>query len=230
MNINGLDCVNVNLDPGVEELPYDADVDIREWISVPRMMKEQGLGPNGAQIACADMMALKVGELKQILDGYRTNYFLFDTAGQVELFAFRDSSNIIVDALGRNRSLIIFTYDPMLCRKPSGMVSQIMLGVTVSLRFSVPFVNVLTKADVLAVEDLKKIMSWSEDHVALMSAIYDEDPTAQTQINLDLLRVLEQSGTTSPVRPVSALEMAGLEDIYDAIQEVYMGGEDLTSD
>jgi len=66
LNSQGLDCIKVNLDPGVDQLPYEPDVDIRDWISVPEIMKEQGLGPNGAQIAAADMLALNAGEVAEV--------------------------------------------------------------------------------------------------------------------------------------------------------------------
>ena len=54
MNSLGLDAITVNLDPGVDYLMYTPDIDIREWVSLTEIMKTHNLGPNGAQIACAD--------------------------------------------------------------------------------------------------------------------------------------------------------------------------------
>ena len=50
MTLQGLDCITVNLDPGVEFMPYEPDVDIRDWVRVGEVMRDYGLGPNGAQI------------------------------------------------------------------------------------------------------------------------------------------------------------------------------------
>src|SRR2546422_389825 len=58
MQSQGLDAITVNLDPGAERLPYDPEVDIRDWIRLEEIMDEQGLGPNGAQVVAADMLAL----------------------------------------------------------------------------------------------------------------------------------------------------------------------------
>ena len=74
MHTKGFDAITVNLDPGVEYLSYTPDIDIRDWLVLADVMKEQNLGPNGAQIACADMLALKILEVKDIIDKFKTDY------------------------------------------------------------------------------------------------------------------------------------------------------------
>ncbi|EQD72996.1 Protein of unknown function, ATP binding protein, partial [mine drainage metagenome] len=73
---------------------------MRDWVRLPEIMSEYGLGPNGAQVAAADMIALKIFEVKQALQGYRSDFVLLDTPGQIELFAFREASKAMVEALG----------------------------------------------------------------------------------------------------------------------------------
>ena len=73
---SGIDAVVVNLDPGVDALPYDADIDIREWVSLEEIMDEYGLGPNGAQIAASDLMAVNIDKITDILGGVKTEYVL----------------------------------------------------------------------------------------------------------------------------------------------------------
>ncbi len=116
LDSNGVDAITINLDPGVDMLPYDADVDIREWIALDEVMGEFNLGPNGAQIVAADLMAVNIGKMKEVVDDLSTTYALVDTPGQLELFAFRESSKAIVDAFGKDDSMIIYLSDPMLCR------------------------------------------------------------------------------------------------------------------
>ncbi|MDD2779788.1 MAG: ATP/GTP-binding protein, partial [Candidatus Methanomethylophilaceae archaeon] len=53
----GIDVAVLNLDLGADALPYEADVDIREWVSMNEVMDEYALGPNGAQVVAADLMA-----------------------------------------------------------------------------------------------------------------------------------------------------------------------------
>ena len=60
---NGIDSLTVNLDPGAEKLSYVPDIDIREWVSLDEVMAEYALGPNGAQITAADLMAMNVDKI-----------------------------------------------------------------------------------------------------------------------------------------------------------------------
>ncbi len=87
--LHSLDAITVNLDPGVRSVPYKPDVDIRDWISLTEIMESHDLGPNGAQIACADMIALNIGEIKEQVEGFKSDYILIDIPGQLELFVFR---------------------------------------------------------------------------------------------------------------------------------------------
>ena len=50
MNALGRPAIIVNLDPGNENIPYKAAVDIRELVAVPVVMEEMGLGINGALV------------------------------------------------------------------------------------------------------------------------------------------------------------------------------------
>ena len=52
-----IDTIAVNLDPGAERVHYDAEFDVRDLISLTEVMTEYDLGPNGAQILAADLLA-----------------------------------------------------------------------------------------------------------------------------------------------------------------------------
>ena len=106
MNQRGLDAITVNLDPGAENLPYEPDVDIKDWISLKEIMESYELGPNGAQIAAADMLALNTSDIKESIESFKTDYVLIDTPGQLELFVFREAGKYIVQFLHPNRSMV----------------------------------------------------------------------------------------------------------------------------
>src|SRR4030042_525502 len=118
----GYDSVTVNLDPGAEELLYPPDVDVRDWIRLSEVMSEYGLGPNGAQIVAADMLALNAKEISQVLAEYNTDYVLIDTPGQMELFTFRQRSRVIIDELSGESAVIGFLFDPLVAKTPNGYV------------------------------------------------------------------------------------------------------------
>jgi len=223
---NGIDAVIVNLDPGAESLPYVPDVDIREWIDLREVMDEYALGPNGAQVVCADLMAMNIEKLTDVLGTYKTNYALIDTPGQLELFAFRRSSNVTVEALGKERSMTVFLADPMLCRTSNGFISTMMLSSIVQFRLQMPMLNVLSKSDLLDDGELDKVLSWFSDPDALYGDMLDNDRDPQTVIGMELFKALEGVGVFGDIRHVSSKDLTGLEELYAASQQCFFGGDD----
>ena len=51
------DVATVNLDPGVDSLPYSPDIDVRDYVNISELMEKYQLGPNGALIMAADLVA-----------------------------------------------------------------------------------------------------------------------------------------------------------------------------
>ncbi len=227
MDNQGYSSVTINLDPGAESLPYSADIDIRDWISLVEVMEEHDLGPNGAQIACADMIAMNALEIKNVMDEYECHYFLIDTPGQMELFTFRRASREMVRTLG-DRSFITFLFDPIISKQPNGFVSLFLLAGSSQFRFDVPFFPVISKSDMLSEEEIQNIRSWARDRWELDNALREES-TTQTQIGLELVKGIHNLGLQRDIPAVSALEPSGLEEIYSAVQDSYFGGDDLES-
>lgn len=227
LNNQGYDAITVNLDPGADSLLYAPDVDVRDWVKLNEIMAEYGLGPNGAQIAAADMMALNVKEISQVIAGFDTDYVLMDTPGQIELFTFRQSSKVIIEELSDDRAMLAFLFDPAVAKTANGYVSSLMLAATVHFRFSAPMMSLLAKVDSLSELERERIALWSRDFYALFSSLLDESSEAQTQASVEFLQGLETVGAGTPVIPVSSDTGEGIEDIYSAVQMVFEGGEDV---
>lgn len=230
MNSQGLDCVTVNLDPGAESLQYSPDLDVRDYVNLEEIMAEQGLGPNGAQVAAADMVAMNAKELSDVLETFSTNYNLIDTPGQIELFTFRSSSPVLIDAFGRDESALIYLNDPGLVKAPSGFISSVLLSATVQFRHGLPFINVLSKADLIPEEEIERIVKWSLDPFALYEALFADVATPRTLLDVEFLKAMESIGVYRRVHPVSSEITFGFEEIYTQVQQVFEGGEDLSKD
>lgn len=229
MRNRGLEVVMVNLDPGAEQLPYQPDIDIRDWLKLGDIMNEYGLGPNGAQILCADLIALNVEEIREELGSFESPYAVFDTPGQIELFAFRPAFKMSISALGR-RSFMAFLLDPMLARSPEGFISLSLLSASTQFRFGLPSLNLLSKMDLLDREELEKIIGWV-DSESLNQALLASSPSMAKESSIELFRALEAlNAFGGRIVPISANSLSGIEDLYNVIQQVYMGGEDLTAD
>lgn len=221
------DAITVNLDPGIENAPYVPDVDIRDWIKLGDVMKEYGVGPNGAQIIAADLLALNIDEMKDIIESNESDYVIFDTPGQMELFVLRQSGKFLIDTLGAEESIIGFLYDPVISKTPSGFISLMLQAASVQVRFNVPFLNILPKSDLLNDDERERIINWSRNIMDLEDAIHTEVPTMKTQLSIEFLSALRSFGASQNIIPVSSTYGSGMEDIYNAAQQIYFGGEDL---
>ncbi|KYK23446.1 hypothetical protein AYK21_02525 [Thermoplasmatales archaeon SG8-52-2] len=230
MNLRGLDAITVNLDPGAENLPYEPDVDIRDWISLKEIMETYELGPNGAQIACADMLALNTSDIKKSIEAFKTDYVLMDTPGQLELFVFREAGKFIIKFLNPERSIIAYLLDPSLAKTASGFVSQLLLAISTNFRLGRSQINILSKSDMLSSEDFEKIKNWSKETDNLNTAIMDEEASIYREMSEGILNLISDFGTQSKLFPTGKQDFFGIEDLYTQIQLQFEGGEDLMSD
>jgi len=221
------DAITVNLDPGVDKLPYTPDIDIREWISLDEVMKEYNLGPNGAQVVCADMVALNAKEVEERIKGYRTDYVLVDTPGQLELFVFRSTGRVIVEQLDINHSILAFVIDPALATTPTNFVSQLMLSAITQFRMSVPLVNILSKIDIVDNGALSMILEWGKNTEKLYGDLMVKSPSMYYQLSEGMMAVIREMEAHTALIPISNETLEGMEDFYTAIQNTFMGGEDL---
>ena len=226
LDTTGTESIIINLDPGVDMLPYDADVDIRDWVALDEVMAEFNLGPNGAQVVASDLMAVNINKMKEVVDDYTETYALVDTPGQLELFAFRESSRTIVNAFGKENSMVVYLSDPMLCKSSNGFISNMVLASLVQFRLELPIINILTKIDVLTEEETQMMLNWYNDPEALYDDLLDNDSNPQTIVGSELFKALENIGILGEMRAASAVQSIGLEEIYAAAQLQFFGGDD----
>ena len=228
--VHGIDSIIVNLDPGAENLPYKPDVDIRDWISLSEVMESHQLGPNGAQIACADMIALNSDDIKKSIESFKVDFVVIDTPGQLELFVFRESGRFILNTLKPNKSIIGYLIDHILARNPSGFVSQLLLSLNTQFRLAHPQMNILSKTDMLTEKELEEVISWSNDPFILEEAIANQKATIHREMSEGILRLIEGFMQQTMLLPVSKEEFYGIDDVYTQLQYIFEGGEDVLSD
>ena len=228
--LRGVDAITVNLDPGAENLPYEPDVDIRDWISLREVMDSHGLGPNGAQIACADMLALNTSDIKKSIESFKTDYILMDTPGQLELFVFRESGKYIVKFLNPQRSITAYLLDYALAKTASGFVSQLLLSINTSFRLNQPQINILSKSDMLMENEKEQVIRWSKDTGELYNAVINEEASVHREMSEGILQMIQSFGSHAVLSPTGKEDFFGIEDLYTTIQLQFEGGEDLMSD
>jgi GTPase SAR1 family protein len=217
--------VALNLDPGAVTLPYDADIDVRDYVDIAAIMESYGLGPNGSLVMASDMIATKMGEIQDELDGLNPDYVIVDTPGQIELFAFRASGPYFVSNLHADAKATIFAFDGVLVSSPINYVSISLLASSVKLRLKTSQVNVLTKRD-LVIEKLKDIMDWAGSHTALEKALEAEKDAEYSLLSKDLARSMSKGGFAPGLVAVSGLTMNGIVNLGAALSRTLNQGED----
>jgi GTPase SAR1 family protein len=192
-------------------------------------MEKHGLGPNGAQIACADMIAFNSSEIKESIESYKTDYILVDTPGQLELFVFRESGKFIIDFLNPKKSIVAYLIDFALARNASGFISQLLLSLSSNFRLNKPQINILSKSDMLSDEEKELVLRWSKDSESLYSAINLEKASIYREMSENILNMIQNFESTTVLTPTGK-NLDGIEDLYTSIQFQFEGGEDLMSD
>lgn len=223
---NDYDAIIVNLDPGAEYLPYEPDIDIREFISLSEVMSAYSLGPNGAQVVAADLLLDNVDKIKSKLELYDDYYVIFDTPGQIELFTFRPGSPLLVKSLAGEKAMIAFIADSMVSQTPSGFISEKMLFGSVYSRFFVPMMFVLNKIDLIGEDRVKEITAWEENPDLLYDSFRDENTDSVKDYFLNVITALKDSDIINKIIPVSSKDSFGFEDIYTGMYDFFQGGED----
>jgi len=223
-----IDVLLVNLDPAVEETPYQPDIDVRDYVTVKEIMKERGLGPNGAIIEAIDELTLYVDEIKKEVYEFKPGYVIYDTPGQMELFAFRASGVEVVSKLSGDRSSVVFLFDSLLSVRPSSFVSLMLLAASTHYRLAKPQLIVLNKIDLLDETRLAKISEWVENPDTL-SVDLEREGGPETPLHESIVRALADYLSVFELIPVSSTKGLGLEKVYSVLQEIYVGGEDYTT-
>jgi GTPase SAR1 family protein len=222
MDNNYLDVITVNLDPAARRLPYNPDVDIRDYVNVDDVMNQLGLGPNGALIASVDMVAGQIDKIKEEIESTKSEYVIVDTPGQIELFAYRSTGPLIVSALGGQTTVNLHLLDPNLVRYPTGFVSLALLGLSLQYRFTATQFTLLAKSDLLSDEEVTRIVGWSTNSAQLYENVDTEGKGVTRDVSKIICEVLDRIGSSGEVIPVSAQREEGLDVLYAELERVWV--------
>jgi GTPase SAR1 family protein len=218
----------VNLDPGALKLPYSPDIDVRDHVNVEDLMEKYGLGPNGALIMAADLIADKIEEISKEIEELDSDIVLVDTSGQMELFAFRASGPYIANELTKEPKAIVYLFDAVFSVNPLNYVSNLFLSTAVYNRFFLPQVHVLSKCDLLPKEEVDKIVDWSANPNALETSIEQKLEGTKRLLSRNVMRAIYQLGLKFLLTPISAKTNEGMINFNTFLERILAGGEKYT--
>ena len=220
--------ITVNLDPGVVNLPYAPDIDIRNSIDLNQIMDEYNLGPNGALVLAADLIAEEAERIGGEIEALQADVVLVDTPGQMELFAFRASGPYIANELTKEQKAILYLFDAVFSFNPLNYVSNMFLSAAVYNRFFFPQLHVLSKCDLLPPEEAKHILEWPADPDALEAVIEEKLTGTRMLLSRDMMHAIYGLGLEFELIPVSGKTNEGLINLSSALERILTGGEKFT--
>lgn len=209
-------------------MPYIPDIDIRDFIVLDDIMEEYGLGPNGAMILASDLMVNYLDDLKDEIDEYNPEWIFVDTAGQLELFAFRETGPLIASSLGFGsiQRAVTFLFDSNFVLRPNGFISTLLLAASVQFRFkNIPQINVLSKSDILSDDQLDMIVNWSQDFQALEDSTNEREAGLIRELSMLISEVFVQMGSTAELIPCTVREEEGESMLFGYLQRIFDSDE-----
>jgi len=222
------DVAVVNLDPGALMLPYSPEVDVRNYVDVGGLMEKYGLGPNGALIMAADLIADEIEQISKEVEDLKSDIVLVDTSGQMELFAFRASGPYIATELTKEPKALVYLFDAVFSVNPLNYVSNLFLSAAVYNRFLLPQVHLLSKCDLLPQEEVDKIADWSANPNTLENSIEQKLEGTKRLLSRNMMQAVYQLGLRFLLIPVSAKTNEGMINFNSALERILAGGEKYT--
>lgn len=218
----------LNMDPGAFKLPYSPDIDVRDYVDVEELMEKYELGPNGALIVAADLIADQIETINREIEELAPDVLLVDTPGQMELFAFRASGPFIAAELSKKPKTIIYLFDSVFSLNPLNYVANLFLSAAVYNRFLIPQVHVLSKSDLLERKDLDDIVDWSAKPDVLEEAIEEKLSGTRRLLSRNMMRAIYQLGLRFLLIPVSAKTNEGMLNLNAALERIFASGDKYT--
>jgi GPN-loop GTPase len=217
--------VSLNLDPGAESLPYEPDVDVRDYVDIKALMENYSLGPNGSLVIASDLISTHLEEIQNEVNQLNPDYVIIDTPGQIELFAFRASGPYFVGNFQADDKVTIFVFDGTLVSSATNYVSVSLLASSVWLRLRTSQINVLSKSD-LILDKLPEILGWAASSKKLEDRLNQEKEAEYSLLSKEVLRALSKGGFLQDLIAVSSLTMSGMINLIATISRIVSQGED----
>ncbi|CAI2348682.1 unnamed protein product [Caenorhabditis sp. 36 PRJEB53466] len=209
----------INLDPAVSKVPYPVNVDIRDTVKYKEVMKEFGMGPNGAIMTCLNLMCTRFDKVIELINKRSSDFSvcLLDTPGQIEAFTWSASGSIITDSLASSHpTVVMYIVDSARATNPTTFMSNMLYACSILYRTKLPFIVVFNKADIVKPTFALK---WMQDFERFDEALEDTRSSYMNDLSRSLSLVLDEFYCGLKTVCVSSATGEGFEDVMKAIDE-----------
>ncbi|KAK4551795.1 hypothetical protein LTR86_010881 [Recurvomyces mirabilis] len=197
----------VNLDPAVRSVPFESNIDIRDSVNYKEVMKQYNLGPNG---------------------GILTSLNLFNTPGQIEVFVWSASGQILLSSLASSfPTVLAYIIDtPRTTASTSTFMSNMLYAISILYKTRLPMILVFNKTDV---KDEGEAVEWMRDFEAFQAALRKEEEEVEMRggsggagymgsLLNSMSLVLEEFYNALSVVGVSSMTGDGVEGFFEAVE------------
>ncbi|KAF8674577.1 Conserved hypothetical ATP binding protein [Rhizoctonia solani] len=200
----------INLDPAVANVPFEANIDIRDTVDYKEVMKQYNLGPNGGILTSLNLFTTKFDQVLSLVEkrSSEVDYIVLDTPGQIEIFTWSASGAILTDA--------------MAAAGPA-CLAYIIDTPRILYKTRLPFIIVFNKTDVTPHEFA---VEWMSDFEAFQAALAsrehrdaDGEPTYMSSLMNSMSLVLDEFYRHLKPVGVSSATGAGVKDFFKAVDE-----------
>ncbi|KAF2761701.1 hypothetical protein EJ05DRAFT_472673 [Pseudovirgaria hyperparasitica] len=174
----------VNLDPAVLNVPFDSNIDIRDSVNYKEVMAQYNLGPNGGILTSLNLFSTKIDQILALLEKRtapatatvttpRIRHILVDTPGQIEVFVWSASGDILLNALASSfPTVIAYVIDTPRTTATSTFMSNMLYAVSILYKTKLPMILVFNKTDIA---DAGFAATWMGDWEAFQRALRSEE-------------------------------------------------------
>ncbi|OTA55603.1 hypothetical protein K449DRAFT_387991 [Hypoxylon sp. EC38] len=232
----------INLDPAVLNVPFESNIDIRDSVNYKEVMKQYNLGPNGGILTSLNLFSTKVDQILGLLEKRtrpdpenpskkQIKHILVDTPGQIEVFVWSASGQILLESLASTfPTVIAYIIDTPRTASTSTFMSNMLYACSILYKTKLPMILVFNKTDI---KDASFAKEWMTDYDAFQAALSNDEAAnafggvegegAGSGYMSSLLNsmslMLEEFYAHLSVVGVSSMTGAGVDDFFAAVRE-----------